>query len=228
MPKSIRVLLADGFGVEQAAVAAMLAQARGVVVVGQCGGIREAAAQVPACKAQVVIFEPWPGDADALGAVQSLAAAAGDCGLLALSTSTSPILLARLLRRGVLGVVPKRGESDELMHAIGEVAAGRRFVSERVHSAGVLELLSLPAELDCDPLPTLTRRERQVFADAVDGFTIWQTGRRIGISPRTVEVHRGGAFRKLLINHRTHAIHYGLARGLGSANVQAASPAAKT
>ena len=46
-------------------------------------------------------------------------------------------------------------------------------------------------------LETLTRRERQVFELIVQGLQNKEAARVLGVSPRTVEVHRGRIARKL-------------------------------
>lgn len=43
----------------------------------------------------------------------------------------------------------------------------------------------------------LTQRERQVLAEITAGASNKQAGRRLGISPRTIEVHRASIMDKL-------------------------------
>jgi two-component system, LuxR family, response regulator FixJ len=43
----------------------------------------------------------------------------------------------------------------------------------------------------------LTQRERQVLAEITNGASNKEAGRRLGISPRTIEVHRASIMDKL-------------------------------
>ena len=43
----------------------------------------------------------------------------------------------------------------------------------------------------------LTQRERQVLAEITEGASNKEAGRRLGISPRTIEVHRASIMDKL-------------------------------
>ena len=43
----------------------------------------------------------------------------------------------------------------------------------------------------------ITPREREILGLLAEGFTTHQIGRRLGISPRTVETHASKLYRKL-------------------------------
>lgn len=53
-----------------------------------------------------------------------------------------------------------------------------------------------PDKAQPEPAPHLTRREAQVLAMVRQGLTTKQIARRLGISPKTVEFHRGHLIRK--------------------------------
>ena len=52
----------------------------------------------------------------------------------------------------------------------------------------------------------ITRREREILVLLADGFTTRQVGRRLGISPRTVETHVAKLYRKLAVSTRLQAL----------------------
>ena len=52
-----------------------------------------------------------------------------------------------------------------------------------------------PSETSC--AGSLTPRERQVLAEVMAGASNKEVGRKLGISPRTVEVHRARVMEKL-------------------------------
>jgi DNA-binding NarL/FixJ family response regulator len=60
----------------------------------------------------------------------------------------------------------------------------------------------------------LTERERIVLAHLADGLTLKQIGRRLGISPRTVESHVGKLYRKLGVSTRMQAVSRAATLGL--------------
>jgi DNA-binding CsgD family transcriptional regulator len=60
----------------------------------------------------------------------------------------------------------------------------------------------------------MTARERAVLEQLADGHTIRQIGRRLGISPRTVETHVSNIYRKLNSRSRVQAVSRAAALGL--------------
>ncbi len=60
----------------------------------------------------------------------------------------------------------------------------------------------------------LTPRERDILQLVAEGHTSAAIAERLGISPRTVEVHRANLLHKLGLRTQTDVIRYALRRGL--------------
>jgi FixJ family two-component response regulator len=80
------------------------------------------------------------------------------------------------IRGGAADVLTKPVDTDRLMHAIGDIFTG---IAERGFGT------------------SLTFRERQVLELIARGCTTKEAGRELGISPRTIEVHRSHLMAKL-------------------------------
>jgi PAS domain S-box-containing protein len=100
-----------------------------------------------------------------------------------------------------------RYEDERVMRRIGGVRAGELFWchvcgraldAQRPHAAGIwsFEDLSSKRQLQAD----LTPREREIAALLIEGLTSKLIGKRLGISPRTVDVHRARLMRKFDVN----------------------------
>jgi DNA-binding NarL/FixJ family response regulator len=86
--------------------------------------------------------------------------------------------------------VVKGSGLDDLAVALRTVAAGDRFLDP---------LISEAAE-DEEPeagISSLTAREREVFVRVAEGRTNREIGAELGVSPKTVDVHRSNLMRKL-------------------------------
>jgi DNA-binding CsgD family transcriptional regulator len=61
---------------------------------------------------------------------------------------------------------------------------------------------------------TLTPREHEILVLVSQGLTMQQAGRRLGISPRTVETHVAKLYRKLGVRTRVQAVGRAVQLGL--------------
>jgi two-component system response regulator NreC len=118
------------------------------------------------------------------------------------------------LRNGASAYVLKGSDTTDLVHAVREVAAGRRFLSPPLSERAV-ELYARSADrATLDLYETLTTREREVFHLAADGYSNADIASRLFVSPRTVETHRANLMRKLGLRSQTELVRYALRRGI--------------
>lgn len=99
----------------------------------------------------------------------------------------------RLLNAGAWGYIGKRGEASELVAAVREVAAGRRFLGTAVaHHMALASISGLAS-----PLDELSPRELEVSMLLVQGHPQHEIARRLALSPKTVNTHKSRLFGKL-------------------------------
>ena len=82
---------------------------------------------------------------------------------------------------------------------------GRAIDREAPHAAGIWTIEDLSAQRPVTA--ALTPREREVAAQLMRGLTSKEIGRVLGISPRTVEIHRARLMRKYRANTSTDLVH---------------------
>jgi DNA-binding NarL/FixJ family response regulator len=118
------------------------------------------------------------------------------------------------LRNGAYGYVLKESDMSDLIHAIREASAGRRYLGHPLSERAMEAYLEKTADTYLDLYDMLTTREREVFQLAVDGHTNSEIAASLFISPRTVEIHKANMMRKLCLRTHTDLIKYALKRGL--------------
>jgi len=131
-----------------------------------------------------------------------------------LSMHSSEPHVLEALRNGAAGYAIKDATPAELLHAVQEVAAGRRYLSGPLSERAIAAYAEKAQASVLDPYDTLTSREREVLQLSAEGRTLPEIAARLGISPRTAETHRTNAMRKLALRTQADLIRYAVRRGL--------------
>lgn len=133
--------------------------------------------------------------------------------VIVLSMHNDEPYVIEALRAGAMAYILKGSESAEIVHALKEVLAGRRFLSATLSEWAINALVSKPAT-DSDPLHSLTQRERTVMQLAAEGHSNAEIAEKLFISPRTAETHRTNLLHKLGLQTQTDLVRFAIRKGL--------------
>jgi len=117
------------------------------------------------------------------------------------------------LKSGAWGYVLKEANVDELITAIKQVVAGRRYLCQSL-SELVIDYISSGEDRAEDPYELLTPREREVLYLVAQGMTNAEIASKLYISRRTVETHRANLMRKLGLKNQADLIRFAIRRGI--------------
>jgi two-component system uhpT operon response regulator UhpA len=157
---------------------------------------REAAAR---SQPDVAILDISLADGDGLELLSELAAVSPHTRCVVLSVNVSPETVSRAVDLGAAGFVSKGAPGDELVRALETAAGG----GETYFDPGAREALEAgapavrPAAHDQERFERLTAREREVFSRLARGLGSKHIAYELGISRKTVDVHRAHLMRKL-------------------------------
>lgn len=115
--------------------------------------------------------------------------------ILVLTMYNSPEIVRRALALGADGYLLKDHGRDELLFAVREVLAGRRFVSEQAKPHA--DETRAPFLDDFQTKTTLTEREMEILRLIARSYTNKEIGDKLFISEFTVATHRRNLKRKL-------------------------------
>lgn len=135
---------------------------------------------------------------------------------IVLSSRPEGSLVLDAIRCGARAFVRVPEDLPALPDVLRAVAHGERFVPPDFEGSVVAELTAY-VRRSRDPEAVghdITRRQREILSLLADGFTIAQIGRRLSISPRTVETHVANIYRNLSVRSRLQAIRRAAALGI--------------
>ena len=138
---------------------------------------------------------------------RALHALASRTGVLAYSESRDEEAVVQALEAGAQGYVLRSDASVLLVMAIRAVAADRTFLTPSL--SDVLRRTLLKPDIDPP-----TTRERQILALLAEGQTNKHVAKTLGLSVRTVEVHRMALMRKLGAHSAPEMMRVAIRRGL--------------
>jgi DNA-binding NarL/FixJ family response regulator len=90
------------------------------------------------------------------------------------------------------------------------VAAGRKYLSAAVAPSVLARLRNQQRPSGCRTSTRLTRREREVLRLIGEGATAKEIAARLGISPKTAQIHRENLKRKLKANSTAAMVRYAI------------------
>jgi two-component system, NarL family, nitrate/nitrite response regulator NarL len=116
--------------------------------------------------------------------------------------------LARALASGANSLVPADRINDHFLAVLRMVSQGYLVVDSLPMRSliGVVRARSGQHMPDSGELPELTARESDILQSAARGYSIRQTARTLGISPKTVENIQTRLYRKLGVRNRAEAL----------------------
>jgi two-component system, NarL family, response regulator NreC len=183
-------------------------------LVGEAADGLEATQLAERTKPDVLIVDLMMPGLGGLEVIRQVSQRSPSTRVLALSIHSSEAYVLQALRNGAAGYVLKNSTAHELVHAIREVADGRRFLSDPLSQRAIDAYVQKAQAATVESYDTLTDREREVLHLAAHGCSNTVISARLSISPRTAETHRTHLMRKLGLRGQTELIRYALRQGI--------------
>jgi DNA-binding NarL/FixJ family response regulator len=214
------IVLADDHVVVRQGLRALLESDPRCVIVGEAADGLEAIELVKRKKPQVLIVDLMMPRLNGLDTTRKVLRLKLDTRVIMLSMCGDEAYVLEALHNGAAAYVAKESCGNELLHAVHEVVAGRRYLSPRLSESfrgsytakgTLLEKAQINSPSVSD---TLTARERQILQLVVEGATSRDIGIRLKIGSHAAGSHRAGLLRKMGLHSHQDLIHAALQRGV--------------
>jgi two-component system response regulator NreC len=201
-----RIVVADDHVVVRRALRMLLDAQQDLEVVAEAGTPEEAVRYVRGHRPDVVVLDLHMGDETSADAVDQVARMTA---VVVLTMDGNSDVVRDVLARGAIGYLLKDAPEDDLLAAIRAAAQGDRWL----HPTLGAKLLATPAA-GAPATHGLTPREAEVLGLLSLGNTNAEIARRLFLSVRTVEAHRGHLQRKLSLSKRSELVAFAHEHGL--------------
>jgi two-component system, NarL family, response regulator NreC len=208
------IVLADDHPIVRQGLNALVSAEPDLSVVGEAARGDEALELVQRLHPGVLVIDLRMPGLDPLEVIRQVSRRSPFTRILVLSMHAGTAYVTEALNSGATGYVLKDLDIDRLVHAVREVAAGRRYLSPSISTALADAYVERSRDESLDPYETLTARERHILRLTAEGAMLADIAAGLGISPRTVETHRTHLMHKLGLKTQGELVRYCLRRGI--------------
>lgn len=214
MPDVIRILLVDDHAVLRSGLEALLELEPDMEVVGGVGSGEEAIHRVTQLRPDVVVMDLDMPGMGGLEATQQIAALGLPVRVLVLTSHEEERSLLAVLEAGGSGYVHKSKAEDDLIEAIRAVARDEVFLYPTATRLLLQGYRRAEERGETNPTEELSEREREVLVLTAEGFSSSEVGKKLFLSPKTVDTYRARIMKKLGLGHRSELVRFALQHGL--------------
>jgi DNA-binding NarL/FixJ family response regulator len=206
MPEGITtVLLVEDHTLVRRAFRRLLEDEPDLRVIGEARDGHEAVEAVRQLRPDVVVMDFALPSMNGGVATERILKIVPNTAVLILSMHSEPNYVRTSLDAGARGYLLKSTHNLELGQAVREVAAGGRVIDSQI---------VLPAHSADNTVRPLTPRELAVLELVVHGKSNEEIGKALGISSRTVAVHRLHIMDALGVHNTASLVLYAVGKGL--------------
>jgi DNA-binding NarL/FixJ family response regulator len=207
-PPVVRIVLADDHDLVRSAIKALLGTIPGVQVMAEAREGQELIALVDDLKPDIVMTDiSMPPGMDGLSAIAQIHSKHPEVRLLVVSMYDTPDFIKRAVASGACGYLMKDASPLELEQAVRAVMAHGSYFS-----TGIAHLLLKPSVPTVNDL--LTQRQVEILTLIARGRASKEIAHMLGLSSKTVDVHRGRIMDRLAVSDIAGLTRYAVRSGL--------------
>jgi DNA-binding NarL/FixJ family response regulator len=211
---TINVLLADDHTIVRDGLRALLEANPDIKVIGDAANGKEAVDQVEKLDPDIVVMDISMPDMNGIVATRRIMESKPGIRVIILSMLGTADNVFHALQAGAKGYLLKESAGREVVEAVQTVYAGEMYFSRPITNTMINDYMQARIETQNDSLESLSMRENEILCLVVEGKTSAEIGKRLNLSPKTVESYRSRMMQKLGISDLTELVKFALKNGL--------------
>jgi DNA-binding NarL/FixJ family response regulator len=203
----IRVVLADDHDLVRSGIKALLSMIDGVEVIAEARDGLELIQLVESLNPDIVMTDISMPRMDGIAAISQIHSKHPEVRMLVLSMYDTVDFVKRAVANGACGYLMKDAPPFELEQAVRSVMATGSYFSP-----AIAQRLLQPSEPTIDD--ELTQRQIEILKLIAQGRASKEIAFELGLSPKTVDVHRARIMERLRLNDIASLTLYAVRKGL--------------
>ena len=209
------IVIAEDHHVVRDGLRALLVAQKDFQLVGEAADGLEAAQLVEKLQPDVLVLDLTLPRLHGLEVARQVKKSSPKTRVLILSMHANEAYVLEALRNDAAGYLLKDSTGAELVRAVRDVVAGRRYLSGSLSELAIQAYIQRKTtDTAQDMYEALTDREREVLHLAAEGLNNPDIAGKLFISPRTAETHRANVMRKLNFKTQTDLVRFAIRRGI--------------
>jgi DNA-binding NarL/FixJ family response regulator len=205
--KSVRIVLADDHDLVRSGIKALLSMIEGVDVIAEARDGKELITLVESLRPDIVMTDISMPGMDGITAIAEMHGKHPQVRMLVLSMYDTVDFVKRAVANGACGYLMKDAPPFELEQAVRSVMATGSYFSP-----AIAQRLLQPSEPSADD--ELTHRQVEILKLIAQGRASKEIAYELGLSPKTVDVHRARIMERLQLNDIASLTRYAVRKGL--------------
>ncbi|MEW6405492.1 MAG: response regulator transcription factor [Chloroflexota bacterium] len=212
----IRVLVVDDHAILRDGIRSLLESQEDIIVVGEAENGAEAIEFLKSCVPDIILMDISMPKMNGLEATRFIHEHFPQVKVLILTQHDNYEYIGPALQAGAAGYVLKRSGRREMLNALRQVYEQGAYLTGKI-TKEVLDVQNGSSYRN--GASHLTERERQVLQLIVEGKSNKEIASELGISPKTVSVHRTNGMAKLDVQTTVELIRFVAKNPLGNATL---------
>lgn len=206
--ETIRILIADDHAIVREGLKQILADTKDMVVAGDAENGNDAIKLARRGDSDVLLLDISMPDKSGIEVLKQVKKESPKIAVLMLSMHREDQYAIRSLKAGASGYLNKQSAPAELVDAIRQVAAGRKYISPALAQ----ELANQVGDenRETPPHETLSDREYQTLVMIASGKTVSDIAAELTLSVKTISMYRSRLLQKMKMRHNAELTHYAI------------------
>jgi two-component system invasion response regulator UvrY len=209
-----RILLVDDHPVVRHGIKQVLTGAFHPALVGEASSAEEGATELKNSPWDVIVLDLALPGMSGLDWLRELRRERPSVPVLILSMYQPDQFARRAIHAGASGYLTKDSHPTELVKAVAEVIAGRRYLNPEVIEEIAADLEADRGDRGSRPHEALSDREYQVMRMIASGLTVSQIALKLSLSVKTISTFRARVLKKMEMKTTAELMYYAIQHGL--------------